>query len=95
MRQFTAGLDARDAALPTWLGQLTTSRLPALTGLAKALREDQPAVIQEITTAFNSGVNDDRICHLQLQKRIMDGRAGVPLLRHRMILLALLRRHYQ
>lgn len=57
VRQFAAMLDARDAAaLPDWLEQLATSRLPVLTGLAKALREDQPAVVQGITTAFNSGV---------------------------------------
>ncbi|MEU9213401.1 hypothetical protein AB0D27_37210 [Streptomyces sp. NPDC048415] len=36
-------LDARDAApLPDWLEKLTTSRLPALASLAKAIREDQP-----------------------------------------------------
>ncbi|MEU9197858.1 ISL3 family transposase [Streptomyces hundungensis] len=96
VRQFAAMLDARDAAaLPTWLDQLATSHLPALAGLGKALREDQPAVVQGITTAFNSGVNEGRICDLKLQKRIMAGRAGVPLLRHRVILMALLRRRYR
>ncbi|MDQ0946162.1 transposase [Streptomyces phaeochromogenes] len=96
VRQFAAMLDARDAAaLPNWLEQLATSRLPALAGLAKALREDQPAVVQGITTTFNSGVNEGRICDLKLQKRIMAGRAGVPLLRHRVILMALLRRRHR
>ncbi|MFE5258703.1 hypothetical protein [Streptomyces coelicoflavus] len=50
--------------------------------------------MQGITTPFNSGVNEGRITDLKLQKRIMAGRAGVPLLRHRVILMALLRRHY-
>ncbi|MGY0068225.1 ISL3 family transposase [Streptomyces sp. QTS137] len=95
VRQFAAMLDARDAApLPHWLEQLTTARLPALASLAKAIREDQPAVMQGITTPFNSGVNEGRITDLKLQKRIMAGRAGVPLLRHRVILIALLRHHY-
>jgi transposase len=95
VRQFAAMLDARDAApLPDWLEQLTTARLPALAGLAKAIREDRPAVVQGITTPFNSGVNEGRITDLKLQKRIMAGRAGVPLLRHRVILMALLRRRY-
>ncbi|MFJ4624427.1 transposase, partial [Streptomyces sp. NPDC088812] len=95
VHQFAAMLDARDAApLPDWLEQLTTPRLPALASLAKAIREDQPAVVQGITTPFNSGVNEGRITDLKLQKRIMAGRAGVPLLRHRVILMALLRRRY-
>ncbi|MCZ4612369.1 ISL3 family transposase [Streptomyces sp. Lzd4kr] len=95
VRQFAAMLDARDAAmLPDWLGQLATAQLPALAGLAKALREDQTAVAQGITTRFNSGVNEGRICDLKLQKRITAGRAGVPLLRHRVIFMALLRRRY-
>ncbi|WP_345553935.1 ISL3 family transposase [Streptomyces lannensis] len=95
VRQFAAMLDTRDAApLPGWLEQLTTADLPALASLAKAIREDQPAVVQGITTRFNSGVNEGRITDLKLQKRIMAGRAGVPLLRHRVILMALLRRRY-
>lgn len=88
-------LDARDAApLLDWLDQLSASQVAALAGLAKAMREDQPAVVQGITTPFNSGVNEGRITDLKLQKRIMVGRAGVPLLRHRVILMAVLRRHY-
>lgn len=95
VRQFAAMLEAADATpLADWLEQLTASRLPALISLAGALREDQPAVVQGITTPFNSGVNEGRITDLKLQKRIMAGRAGVPLLRHRVILMALLRRCY-
>lgn len=89
-------LDARDATLlPNWLDKLTHSRLPAMASLARALREDQPAVVQGITTVFNSGVNEGRITDLKLQKRIMSGRAGVPLLRRRVILMAHLRRRYR
>ncbi|MFD0076459.1 ISL3 family transposase [Streptomyces sp. NPDC127166] len=95
VRQFAAMLDDRDANnLPGWLEQLTTSRLPPLASLAKAIREDQPAVVQGITTPFNSGVNEGRITDVKLQKRLMAGRAGVPLLRHRVILIAQLRRHH-
>ncbi|MFI1471495.1 ISL3 family transposase [Streptomyces wuyuanensis] len=95
VRQFAAMLDARDAGgLADWLEQLTTARLPALASLAKAIREDQAAVVQGITTPFNSGVNEGRITDLKLQKRLMAGRAGVPLLRHRVILMALLRRRH-
>ncbi|ORT58674.1 transposase [Streptomyces sp. CB03238] len=95
VRQFAAMLDARNAApLPDWLDQLADSGLPALASLANAIREDQPAVVQGITTPFNSGVNEGRITDLKLQKRIMAGRAGVPLLRHRVVLMAHLRRSY-
>ncbi|MEY9988404.1 transposase [Streptomyces sp. V4I8] len=95
VREFAAMLDARDATpLPDWLEKLTTSRLPALASLATAIREDQPAVVQGITTPFNSGVNEGRITDLKLQKRIMAGRAGIPLLRHRVILMAHLRRRH-
>lgn len=88
-------LDARDAGgLADWLEKLTASRPPALASLAKAVREDQAAVVQGINTPFNSGVNEGRITDLKLQKRLMAGRAGVPLLRHRVILMALLRRRH-
>ncbi|MFB7089168.1 transposase [Streptomyces sp. NPDC056296] len=91
VRQFAAMLDIRDARpLAHWLEQLSRSRLPALASLANVIREDQPAVVQGITTPFNSGVNEGRITDLKLQNRIMSGRAGVPLLRHRVILVALL-----
>ncbi|MFD4644715.1 transposase [Streptomyces sp. NPDC058441] len=95
VRQFAAMLDARDATpLPDWLKRLTASNLPVLASLANAIREDQHAVVEGITTPHNSGVNEGRITDLKLQKRIMAGRAGVPLLRHRVILMAGLRRRY-
>lgn len=93
VRQFAAMLDTQDAApLPGWLDQLTASGLPPLAGMAKALREDQHAVAHGITTRYNSGVNEGRITDVKLQKRLMAGRAGIPLLRHRVVLIAHLRR---
>ncbi|MEU9456786.1 ISL3 family transposase [Streptomyces sp. NPDC048277] len=95
VRQFAAMLNARDAApLSAWLDQLAASGLSALASLANAIREDQLAVVHGITTSFNSGVNEGRITDLKLQKRIMAGRAGVPLLRHRVVLMAHLRRRH-
>ncbi|MFJ9521792.1 ISL3 family transposase [Kitasatospora sp. NPDC101801] len=95
VRQFATMLDTRDdTPLTGWLDQLTASGLPPLAGIAAALREDQEAVRQGITTTYNSGVNEGRITDLKLQKRIMAGRAGVPLLRHRVVLIAHLRRRY-
>ncbi|MEV0966266.1 transposase [Streptomyces sp. NPDC049910] len=95
VRQFAAMLDARDAgSLADWLEKLTASGLPALASLARAVREDRSAVVQGISTPFNSGVDEGRITDLKLQKRLMAGHAGLPLLRHRVILMALLRRRH-
>ncbi|WP_246127084.1 hypothetical protein [Embleya hyalina] len=88
-------LDTQDATpLPAWLDRLTDSGLAPFVGVAAALREDQNAVVQGITTPYNSGVNEGRITDVKLQKRIMAGRAGVPLLRRRVVLIAHLRRRY-
>ncbi|MGW9211319.1 hypothetical protein ACWGR4_30620 [Embleya sp. NPDC055664] len=88
-------LDTHDATpLLAWLNRLTASGLAPLVGLAAAPREDRDAVVQGITTPDNSGVNEGRITDVKLQKRIMAGRAGVPLLRHRVVLIAHLRRRY-
>ncbi|MEU0939840.1 ISL3 family transposase [Embleya sp. NPDC005971] len=95
VRQFAIMLDTQDATpLPAWLDRLTHSGLAPFVGVAAALREDQNAVVQGITTPYNSGVNEGRITDVKLQKRIMAGRAGVPLLRHRVVLIAHLRRRY-
>ncbi|MGW8358059.1 ISL3 family transposase [Streptomyces wedmorensis] len=95
VRRFAAMLDNRDATpLPGWLNDLMNSGLAPLVGLAGALHEDRHAVAQGITTPYNSGVNEGRITDVKLQKRLMAGRAGVPLLRHRVILIAHLRRRY-
>ncbi|MFC9432071.1 ISL3 family transposase [Streptomyces sp. NPDC056987] len=95
VRRFAGMVDNRDATpLQGWLNDLTNSGLAPFAGLAGALREDQDAVVQGITTPYNSGVNEGRITDVKLQKRLMAGRAGVPLLRHRVVLIAHLRRRY-
>ncbi|MGW2476921.1 transposase [Streptomyces sp. NPDC001665] len=95
VRRFGTMLEDRDAApLPAWLDDLKRSGLTPLAGLAGALHEDRHAVAQGITTSYNSGVNEGRITDVKLQKRMMAGRAGIPLLRHRVILIAHLRRRY-
>ncbi|MFE2945219.1 ISL3 family transposase [Streptomyces sp. NPDC059255] len=95
VRRFAAMLDNHDAtSLPEWLDDLAKTGLAPLTGLAGALREDRDAVAHGITTPYNSGVNEGRITDVKLQKRLMAGRAGVSLLRHRVVLIAHLRRRY-
>ncbi|MEW2397952.1 hypothetical protein [Streptomyces sp. NPDC046862] len=51
-------------------------------------------MVEGTTTPFNSGVNEGCITDLKLQKRITARRAGMPLLRQRVILMVLLRRRY-
>jgi transposase len=93
VRAFAAMFDTADSEpLPEWLNQLETSRLPGLPSLAKVIREDLPAVIQAITSPYSSGVNEGRITDVKLQKRLMAGRANIPLLRQRVVLIARLRR---
>ncbi|WP_435192129.1 hypothetical protein [Streptomyces sp. bgisy126] len=88
-------LDHHDATpLPNWLDNLAGSGLTPLVGLAGALHEDRHAVAQGISTPYNSGVNEGRITDVKLQKRLMARRAGVPLLRHRVVLITHLRRRY-
>ncbi|GAA3909960.1 hypothetical protein GCM10023084_72590 [Streptomyces lacrimifluminis] len=95
VRRFAAMLANRDAApLLSWLDELSRSGLPPLAGIAGGRREDQHAVAQGIITTYNSGVNEGRLPDVELQKRRMAGRAGVPLLRHRVVLIAHLRRRY-
>lgn len=95
VRRFAAMLDNRDAtSLPEWLSDLAHTGMAPLTGLAGALREDRHAVAQGIATPYNSGANEGRITDVKLQKRLMAGRAGVSLLRHRVVLIAHLRRRY-
>ncbi|MFJ5720546.1 hypothetical protein [Streptomyces sp. NPDC093149] len=93
VRRSATMLDNRDATpMPDWLNDLANSALAPLADLARALREDRHAVAQGITTPYNSGVNEGRITDVKLQKRLMAGRAGVPLLRHRVVLIAHFRR---
>ncbi|MGW1616440.1 ISL3 family transposase [Streptomyces sp. NPDC002285] len=94
VREFATMLDQRDATrLSGWLEKLATSGHPTLAGLARGIREDQAAAVQGITTSYSSGMNEGRITDLKLQKRIMSGRAGIALLRQRVVLIAHLRRH--
>lgn len=93
VRAFAAMFDAGDPApLPGWLNELEASRLPGLPSFAKVIREDLPAVVQAVTSPYSSGVNEGRITDVKLQKRLMAGRAKIPLLRQRVVLIAHLRR---
>ncbi|MDX3315039.1 hypothetical protein P1S61_39490 [Streptomyces sp. ME08-AFT2] len=94
VRRFAAMLDNHDAApLPSWLDELSRSGLPPLAGIAGALREDQHVVTRG-SPPPTAPASTKAASPTSLQKRLMAGRASVPLLRHRVVLIAHLRRCY-
>ncbi|WP_420497754.1 hypothetical protein [Parafrankia soli] len=55
---------------------------------ATGLEKDWDAVIQGLTTHWNSGPVEGRVNHIKMVKRQMFGRAELPLLRKRVLLTA-------
>ncbi|MFF4509043.1 transposase [Streptomyces sp. NPDC001401] len=88
-------LQTRQAAeLPTWIERVTNSGLPGLAGFAKGLATDLDAVTAGFTTDWSSGVVEGRVSDLKMLKRQMFNRAGLPLLRKRVLLVAASRRSH-
>ncbi|MEU9455041.1 ISL3 family transposase [Streptomyces sp. NPDC048277] len=88
-------LQKRQAAeLPTWIEEVSTSELPGLAGFAKGLASDLDAVTAGFTTDWSSGVVEGRVSDLKMLKRQMFNRAGLPLLRKRVLLVAASRRSH-
>ncbi|QCX82960.1 Transposase (plasmid) [Streptomyces sp. YIM 121038] len=86
-------LQNRQAAeLPAWIEEVTADELPGLTGFAKGLATDLDAVTAGFTISWSSGVVEGRISDLKMLKRQMFNRAGLPLLRKRVLLVAASRR---
>jgi transposase len=64
------------------------SNLPGLAGFAAGLGGDLEAVTRGLTTRWSSGPIEGRVNHVNTVKRQMYGRAGLPLLRKRVLLTA-------
>jgi hypothetical protein len=62
--------------------------LPGISSFAKGLEQDLDAVTQGLTTSWRSGPVEGRVNHIKMIKRQMFGRAGLPLLRKRVLLTA-------
>jgi transposase len=74
--------------LPQWISHAKAAALPGLSSFAKGLEQDLDAVTAGLTTRWNSGPVEGRVNHIKMIKRQMFGRAGLPLLRKRVLLTA-------
>jgi transposase len=74
--------------LPQWISDVRAAELPGMSSFAKGLEQDLDAVIQGLTSRWNSGPVEGRVNHIKMIKRQMFGRAALPLLRKRVLLTA-------
>jgi transposase len=74
--------------LPQWISDVRDAELPGMSSFAKGLEHDLDAVTQGLTSRWNSGPVEGRVNHIKMIKRQMFGRAGLPLLRKRVLLTA-------
>jgi transposase len=78
----------RGQELPGWIAAVRADGLPGLSGFAAGLEHDLDAVTCGLTTRWSSGPVEGRVNHIKMVKRQMFGRAGLPLLRKRVLLTA-------
>ena len=78
----------RGQELPGWIAAVRADGLPGLSGFAAGLEHDIDAVACGLTTRWCSGPVEGRVNHIKMLKRQMYGRAGLPLLRKRVLLIA-------
>jgi transposase len=74
--------------LPQWIDAARTAGLPGIASFAKGLEQDLDAVTNGLTMPWSSGPVEGRVNHIKMIKRQMFGRAGLPLLRKRVLLTA-------
>jgi hypothetical protein len=76
--------------LPAWIAAVgaDADQLPGLGSFAAGLQRDLDAVTRGLTTQWSSGPVEGRVNHIKMVKRQMFGRAGLPLLRKRVLLTA-------
>ncbi|WP_369776576.1 transposase [Streptomyces sp. R33] len=74
--------------LKDWAVSARAEELPNLRSFATGLEKDWEAVVQGLTTHWNSGPVEGRVNHIKMVKRQMFGRAKLPLLRKRVLLTA-------
>ena len=84
--RFRGILRGRDGTrLDPWLDEAYHSRIHALQRFARTLQSDLDAVRNAVTEPWSNGQTEGQISRLKTMKRAMYGRAGVTLLRARML----------
>jgi hypothetical protein len=80
----------RGQQLPAWIAAVRADAddLPGLGSFAAGLERDLDAVTRGLTTRWNSGPIEGWVNHIKIVKRQRFGRAGLPLLRKRVLLTA-------
>jgi len=85
-RAFFALVRAREAAaLDGWLVEAVRSDLPEMSGFALGIKRDRAAVDAGLTLDWSQGQTEGFVNKLKMLKRQMFGRAGLALLRERML----------
>jgi transposase len=74
--------------LPQWMAVAREAALPGISSFANGLELDLDAVTNGLTMNWGSGPVEGRVNHVKMVKRQMFGRAGLPLLRKRVLLTA-------
>ncbi|MFD9575622.1 ISL3 family transposase [Streptomyces sp. NPDC059982] len=89
VRSFAEILQTRSGQhLKDWITAVRTADVPRLHAFATGLEKDWGAVLQGLSTRWNSGPVEGRVNHIKMVKRQMFGRAKLPLLRKRVLLTA-------
>ena len=73
------------AALAPWLAEAQASGLPELTEFVAGIERDRAAVEQALLSTWSNGQTEGQITKLKLLKRSMYGRAGLELLKCRLL----------
>jgi transposase len=75
-------------ALEAWMAEAIDSGIDALARFARGLKDDLRAIMAGLTLEWSNGVTEGQIHRLKLLKRQSYGRAGVALLRQRILQVA-------
>jgi transposase len=75
-------------ALEAWMAEAIDSGIDALARFTRGLKDDLRAIIAGLTLEWSNGVTEGQIHRLKLLKRQSYGRAGMALLRQRILQVA-------
>ena len=82
---FALARERRADKLEAWIGRVQQSGLQDLVGFANGLRRDWDAVVAGLSLPWSNGQTEGQVNRLKLVKRQMYGRAGIALLRGRVL----------